>query len=213
MAAPLNGYCVFGNRKIPFHFDKWLPYEIPDIVIGINPSPLLLKKLMSANGSRLLCSNWQYKGDTINMYFVPPAGVYVSPVDMWKSKSPNSSSLYPWWCTLAGDNNTPPIDLILQIHPQGNSSEHEHEREPGIAVVERYAPVWFDGKTELWIEGKKPVPLTSQQSIFPKQAHQLVREEPGFSIQLLRMRSFKYRFPSREGHIPCNRLHNTTPTP
>lgn len=205
MNAPLKGRCIVGNQEHPFQFDDWLPYKIPDIVIAINPHTSFFESILPL-GRTLWLVNWRYESKFFNMCFLPPDGTCVQSIDQWASKSPGSSSLYPWWCSLRGDNGAPPVDLICQIQPRGVSSEHKHQQERGVDVVEEYGPVWSDGETLLRVGNSGPKPLLFPQSILPGQSHQLVRHAPGFSIHLLLMRSYKFRFPDRSGHIPCSRI-------
>lgn len=201
MSAALKGRCIVGDQERSFQFDDWLPDKIPEIIIGINPDLQLLKKILSST-SNLWCPSWKHEGTIHRTYFSTPDNAHIQ-IDRWTSKSRDSSSLYPWWCRLTGNNGAPPVDLICQIQPRGSSSLHMHEWEPGIEVAEEYGSVWNDGKTLLRVGDEEPQPLLSQRSILPGQSHQLIRFAPDYSIQLLLMRSRKYPFPNRGGHIPC----------
>ena len=204
MSVPLRGRCIVGGKEQVFRFDNWLPVEIPEILFGINPSLSALERLIIP-GCTMCSYDWNYEGHTYNLCFVPPEGACIQPLKEWGSKSSGSWSLYPWWYSIGGDNGTPPVDLVCQIHPRGSSSEHRHAKEDGIEVAEEYGPVLNDGKTMLRIENEELKPLLSLQRILADQSHQLIREVPGFSIHLLLMRSHRFRFPDRGGHIPCSR--------
>jgi|GEM_PF-2993752 hypothetical protein len=202
MSVASKGRCIVGKEIHHFSFDNWLPFEIPPILIGINPTVCPNELLLSG------CSSWGLRWRNENLLFDiryrAPMELCVQPVSRWGSQSDGSSSLYPWWIHMKGQNGTPPINLICQIQPQGVSSRHMHEPEPGINVSEEYGPIWnAGGETKLKIGNDAPRTLTSQQSIAPLESHQLIREAPGFSVHLLLMRSYKYRFPNREGHMSC----------
>lgn len=83
--------------------------------------------------------------------------------------------------------------------------------EDGIEVSEEYGPIYSDDETLLWVEEQSPKPLNGVVQVRPEQSHQLLREQPGFSPHPLRMTSVNYRFPSRNGHIRCNRLRQQDP--
>ena len=122
----------------------------------------------------------------------PEKSVCLVPVRQWQSKSNNSDARYPWWWNL-GD-----CDIILQILPgPGRTSSHFHR----VTKFEDYVPLDnLDRGTKIVLGDKKPVALVEPISVAAGCRHYLVRDAPGFSVQLLRMRG-PVRFPDRSDHV------------
>ena len=177
--------------------------ETFSVIIAVDPTNWI-DVMNLAWGRKVEQYTWRLGNETHDFFFVTPRvrrnHLHVTKTtEEWRSTSLGSVSLYPWWVNvpMAG------ADLICQIHPQGCSSYHYHAPEEGVAVAEIYWPILNDGFTMLRVNGQKPRPLVQRWNILPNQEHQLVRDRPGFSIQLLVMNSRKYRFPCKDGH--CRR--------
>lgn len=204
--AVIDVFALWGDNKRQTEITIEFPMEgKPSIVIAVDPTDLL-DVMNLAWAKKVYESKWRCGNHTHDLYFSIPKILrgqlhVMAMAEDWKSTSPDSESLYPWWVNipLAG------VDLICQIHPQGSSSYHYHAPEEGIAVAETYWPVINDGYTMLRVNGQKAEPLQTRRDILPSQDHQLIRNQPGFSIHLLTMNSRKFRFPSREGHHHCQR--------
>lgn len=203
--AVIEVFALWGDNKRQLEIITEFPVEgNPSIVIAVDPTNVL-DVMHLAWGRKVYQAKWRFGNHTHDLFFVIPKILkgrlhVMEKTENWKSTSPESESLYPWWenIPLAG------VDLICQIHPQGCSSYHYHALEEGIAVAETYWPIINDGYTMLRVNGQKAQPLQTRRDILPNQDHQLIRNQPGFSIHLLMMNSRKFRFPSRDGHYLCH---------
>jgi hypothetical protein len=201
--AVIEVFGISGDNNSKLEITTGFPVERrQSIIVAVDPTSLL-DVMHLAWGRKVYQSKWRFENQVHDLFFVIPrmlrGRLHVMEMTKdWKSTSPESESLYPWWenIPLAG------VDIICQIHPQGCSSYHYHAPEEGIAIAETYWPVINDGYTMLRVNGQKAQPLQTRRDILPNQEHQLIRNQPGFSIHLLMMYSRRYRFPSRDGHCP-----------
>lgn len=152
------------------------------IIIGVDP-------IFNCRGYRFWWLGHQF-------IFNVPNGTNIQPVRLWKSKSPNSAVLFPWWW-----HAEPQADIVCIIVPAGGlSSRHYHKQ-----TQESFANIFSDGETGISLDGRLAQPMIQKElaEVPPGTWHQLRRPiaAAGFSMHLLQMFGSPNRFPSRADHF------------
>jgi len=143
------------------------------------------------------------------------AGTIASTANEWTSASATSGALYPWHWDLPRSYSNTIGSIVLQFMVTGKTSEHYHPApnpqlaqtienqcasSQGGSIAETFVPLDKDSHTILRQDEKLPTGLTAPVDMPWNCAHQLVRDKPGFSVQLLRMNTW-VPFQNRSLHL------------
>jgi hypothetical protein len=186
---------------MPFKVHYWRGSECrKEIELDWIPEPYVESLLIMIDPIRVpygwVHTNWLGH----QMYLSVPQGSTINgeSADDWKSDSDDSDALYPWWWNLCESYSNNDRDVVLLILPDyGETSEHYHDK-----AEEVFYPVDHVGSPSRILHGwtRESGELINPIGIKIGIPHKLIRNDPGYSVVLLLIKS-PIRFPDRSDHF------------